>query len=302
MTDHRKAMVLAAFAADSLALGAHWIYDTKEIVDRFGRVEQLLPPVPDSYHSTKKKGDFTHYGDQMLVLLRSLADKGQFDLTDFSEKWRALFADYDGYVDGATRKTLAYYEKGKPPEAAGSHTPDFAGAARIAPLVYRYANDVIALASAVRNQTMMTHNDAATLDTAEFFARVTVKVLAGTAPVQAIQNLVEDEAFEMSPVSMWVADGLKHASDDTVAAVKRFGQACETNQVFPGVIQLIAKYEDNPEDALVQAVMAGGESAARGIMTATVLAAHAGLDAIPAPWIDGMNKKDDILTLLSRLD
>ena len=31
MTPQTTAMVLASFAADSLALGAHWIYDTDEI-------------------------------------------------------------------------------------------------------------------------------------------------------------------------------------------------------------------------------------------------------------------------------
>jgi hypothetical protein len=44
MTTQATAMVLASFAADSLALGAHWIYDTAEIDRRFGRVDRLLKP------------------------------------------------------------------------------------------------------------------------------------------------------------------------------------------------------------------------------------------------------------------
>ena len=31
MKDNIKAMVMAAFAADSLALGVHWIYDPRQI-------------------------------------------------------------------------------------------------------------------------------------------------------------------------------------------------------------------------------------------------------------------------------
>ena len=47
MVDKRKAMVLASFVGDSLALGAHWIYDVFEIIhpaglmDREGRVDGM---------------------------------------------------------------------------------------------------------------------------------------------------------------------------------------------------------------------------------------------------------------------
>jgi hypothetical protein len=34
-------MVLASFAADSLALGVHWNYDTDKIKKNFGRVDTL---------------------------------------------------------------------------------------------------------------------------------------------------------------------------------------------------------------------------------------------------------------------
>ena len=54
MTTQATAMVLASFAADSLALGAHWIYDTGEIDRRFGRVEGLLKPPAD--RSEERRG------------------------------------------------------------------------------------------------------------------------------------------------------------------------------------------------------------------------------------------------------
>ena len=66
MNDKVQAMVLASFIGDSLALAAHWIYDTEKIAREFGRVESFITPKPDSYHPTKRKGQFTHYGDQAL--------------------------------------------------------------------------------------------------------------------------------------------------------------------------------------------------------------------------------------------
>jgi ADP-ribosylglycohydrolase len=80
MKENARVMVLGSFLADSLSLGVHWIYDVNRIKKEFGRVENLLKPLPDSYHPTKDRGEFTHYGDQMLVLLESVSAKGRFDL------------------------------------------------------------------------------------------------------------------------------------------------------------------------------------------------------------------------------
>jgi hypothetical protein len=79
MQDKAEAMILASFAADSLALGVHWIYDIGEIDRKFGRVEGMLKPLENSYHATKDLGEFTHYGDQTLALLESIVASSRFD-------------------------------------------------------------------------------------------------------------------------------------------------------------------------------------------------------------------------------
>ncbi len=67
MNDKAKAMVLASFAADALALGVHWIYNTNVIDKKWGRVEDYIKPQRPTFHPTKELGEFTHYGDQTLV-------------------------------------------------------------------------------------------------------------------------------------------------------------------------------------------------------------------------------------------
>ena len=56
MKDNARAAVMASLAADSLALGVHWIYDARKIKSDHGRVDRLLAPGQDSYHSTKQRG------------------------------------------------------------------------------------------------------------------------------------------------------------------------------------------------------------------------------------------------------
>lgn len=300
MEDKAKALVMASFAADSLALGVHWIYDPKLIESQFGSVESLLKPSPETFHKTKDRGEFTHYGDQMLVLLESVAEKGSFDLTDFSHRWQKLFDGYDGYIDGATRNTLANYQAGKLPENAGSRSGDLAGASRIAPLVCIYRDDPEPLAKNAIAQTRMTHTDPATVESAEYFARVTQAVLKGATPIEAMTSVAEDY-FDISMVSAWLQKGLATVERDSVNVIGDFGRSCHTGEMFPGVVHLIAKYENNLKEALVQCVMAGGDNAARGALVGMVLGAHLGMEALPRQWVEGMKAREKIAKLLSRI-
>ena len=79
MMDNAKAMVVGAFVGDALALGAHWIYDTRAIRDRIGVVDRMLDPPENGFHPNRRKGQQTHYGDQMFWLLTYMAENGGFD-------------------------------------------------------------------------------------------------------------------------------------------------------------------------------------------------------------------------------
>lgn len=301
MREKVTAMVMASFLGDSLALGAHWIYDTGEIKRRFGRVDDLLPPPRDSYHSTKTRGEFTHYGDQAFILLESMSPQRAFNLEEFSQRWKRLFADYQGYYDQATRGTLQNFSRGRSPRDSGTPSLDLAGASRIAPLVFRYREDLESLIQHAREQTQMTHNHPLVIDSAEFFSRVVYGVLGGESPVSVMEGVISRH-FTDSPLSGWVLEGIGSRDMESVQAIMGFGQSCHTDQAFPGVVHLIARYESDLQEALVQSVMAGGDSAARGMLVGMILGAHLGSKALPATWISGLARGEEIMKLLDSLN
>jgi len=298
MTSQTRAMVLASFAADAHALGAHWIYDTKRIAREIGRVDTLLKPLPDSFHANKEAGDFTHYGDQTVVLLESLAARGGFHLDDFWQRWQDLFASYGGYLDQATKATLRNIESGKGPEDCGSFSDEMAGAARIAPLVSMYAADPDTLEEAVQAQTRMTHNNPVVIQSAVFFARTARRVLEGMSPSAAME--AEAGGFPNSPIARWVGEGIRSRENDSIEVIRRFGQTCHSEQAFPSAVHIIARHENDLKEALVQSVMAGGDSAGRGLLIGMVLGAHLGEEAIPNEWLEGLKKGAVIRAALNR--
>ena len=301
MQDKPKAMVLASFAADSLALGVHWIYNTNVIDKKFGRVERFMKPERPTYHPTKDLGEFTHYGDQSLILLESVCACSGFDLSDFSHRWQKLFATYDGYVDGATKGTLENLASGKTPAESGSGSDDLAGASRIAALVYRYHNDLPALIAGARAQTAFTHHHEAVVESAAFFATITDQILTGASPTAAIEQTLKEVQHSES-MREWIQMGLASVAQNSRQAISDFGQMCEIQAAFPSVIHLIAKYENDLKTALIDNGMAGGDSAGRGLLVGMVLGAHLGLEAIPPEWLQDMKARKDIVDMLQRID
>lgn len=300
MKAHARAMVLASFAADSLALGVHWIYSTEKIAKDFGRVEEFLDPAPGSFHPARKKGEFTHYGDQAFVLLESLAAQGRFDPDDFSQRWQRLFLGYQGYIDQATRETLKNLSNGLAPLEAGSSSNDLSGASRIAPLVALLHDREEDLAVMARTLTAMTHQDRLTVDAGEFFSRVCARVLRGASPDAAL-GAVAGERFRATELEELVHAGMDSCGRQSVDAIKAFGQTCHAPDALPGVVHLICRYPGDLKEALVQAVIAGGDSAARGMAVGMVLGAHLGEEAIPPSWVTGLKKASEIKAVLDAL-
>jgi len=300
MTENRiRAAVIGAFVADALSLGVHWVYNTGVIDKKFGRVEQYFDPLT-SYHKGKKAGDFTHYGDQMLVLLESVISGGGFDAHRFADIWRTFFADYDGYFDKATQTTLEKMDDGRGLTDSASDSDELAGASRMAALVPVYSDNLEELVSAARAQTRITHNNDRVILSADFFARSVFAVIGGQPPQAAMQATL-DTHFSDSSIASLITMGLESRDRDTRETIAEWGQMCSVEAGLPGAVHLITRYADDFKTAMVENVMAGGDSSARGMIAGMVLGAAHGMEVIPEPWQAGMTASQRINTLLDHL-
>ncbi len=300
MKELRDKMIYGAFIGDALSLGVHWIYSSKEIAVKHGKVKEYIDPSGSLYHKSKNTGEQTHYGDQMMVLLESLAAEKGFNREKFSTAWRDFFKGYKGYFDGATKTTLGNLDKGDPFQDAGSSSNDLAGAARIAPLVYLYYDDEETLVRYAREQTALTHRDPLVVDAAGFFAQAASLILRGVHPQEAVEKTSKDK-FTGSIISEWVKQGIAGAAEESVEALNSFGLTCHINHAFPGVIQVIAKYYNNFTGGISESVSAGGDNAARSIVAGMILGASASSGEIPENWLKGLAAGGRIDTFINSL-
>lgn len=301
MQTRRTAMLMGSFIGDALALGAHWVYNTNVIDRKFGEAVDRYQTPLTSYHSGKTAGHFTHYGDQMLVLLEATAAEGGYAPEPFAQRWQAFFQTYEGYFDKATKTTLENMRQAPGLLGRGSSSDDLAGAARLAPLVYRYWRRPQDLESHARSQTAVTHDNEQVVEAAGFLADVTVAVLNGDAPGDGVARVLDARAFS-DTLRALVAKGLDSRGENTRETIAAFGQMCSVQAALPSAFHLIASYESDFKRALVENVLAGGDSAARGLVVGMVLGAHLGINAIPENWRTQLAAANRIQALAAAID
>lgn len=270
-----------AFCADAYALGPHWEYNTRNIEDASLNWEGYNNPVT-KYHGDKEAGDFTHYGDQSMWLLKAIADKSSFDPASFGQIWMDEMQTYSGYLDHATTETLENFKKGADWTSCGSESMDFSAVGRVAPLLLILGDKPEALKEAFIAQTGLTHNSKAVVEAAGFFADLVTALLEGKELRASLQSIASGYS---RTIQDWVEKGMDSSSKKkTSLVIKKFGQACSIDHVFPGIIHLITKYTDDYRLAMEENAKAGGDSAARGMSVGMILGIINGEEAIPENW------------------
>ena len=106
--DRVRGAIWGQLVGDAYCLGTHWIYDLDELKRTFpGGVQGFETPAASHYHAGKVAGDSTHYGDAALLLLQSVAERGQVEATNFGRRFVARFGSpgYRGYLDHSMKDT-----------------------------------------------------------------------------------------------------------------------------------------------------------------------------------------------------
>jgi ADP-ribosylglycohydrolase len=290
--------VWGALAADALALAPHWIYDPAEIARRWGETADFQAPEAGSYHAGKAAGDQTHYGEQTLVLLESLAGNGgAFVMEDFARRWREWAENAHAYKDHATKETLAHLQEGQGLTRASSGSTELGGAIRIAPLLAALREEEgPVMLGAARAQTALTHGPIVT-EAAELLTNAVLLLMRGVSLRGALQGAVA-LPYRQLPAEEYLRRGIAASERPVVEAVQELGASCDLGKALPSALAILWRHGDDPETALIRNVMAGGDSAARGMFLGTLLGAAHGRRGLPARWIAGLRARGEVEAFL----
>ena len=292
LTNKQSGLLFGSYCADALSLGVHWIYDANELAQKHGRITHYKPPGTDSYHPHKQAGDQGHVGDQALCLLNFLLKEKIWDPSGFMDDWLGMWPDYNDYVDGATKTTLANIQNQTDKTQGGSDSVEIAGPARIAPLIVFLSNSSEnKVVKAAVEQTMLTHRSKEAEESAIFLAKAGYRLMHGANLLDTLNETAPAWAREK-------ADGV--LSENSVDAISKLGPACSISSALPSVLYLALKYEDDIERALRENATAGGGNCARGLVLGMLLGAANGMTSIPNHWVENLKARTDLVDFLNQ--
>lgn len=285
--------VIGALIQDKYTLGLHWIYDTDKVKEYYKEDVDCFDVQKDSYHTTKTKGDFTHYGDILVHFMEYMSNVDQLDVASYYESFVAWMSEYHGYKDHATKMVIDNFNNGN---YKGSDSDELGGLVKISPILLRYADQPQLAKLYAIAFTKATHDHPIPVTLATFFTDLVYNLQSDMILTQAI-----DEAMRSMP--MMIVDLYSKAKDvielEPVEAIKELGQACPSEMAFPSVIYLLLKYQNDAEAIFRANVLAGGDSAARGMMLGMVLGASG---YINEESLETMNQKNHVLDLLGSIN
>lgn len=290
-------LLFSAFAADALCLGPHWIYDSAEISRLYSSGLTRYDAPHSKYHPGKRAGDFTHYGDQTLALLRSIATRGGFDAEGWKADWSRFWSQNTvSYRDGATRQTLDHLTHGSS-DPSDSH--DLGGASRIAPILAAHQNDSLDFRiTATRAQTALTHGDPRVHDAAELFTRW-VDAIAQSQPLPTALETACAAPYSALDAPAILQTARNYAAGSPQKAAASLGLSCNVLEALPLTLCLALHFADQPRAALVTNALLGGDSAARALLLGLVMGAAHGQVWLPPAWLEDLNAHQEIKALLN---
>jgi ADP-ribosyl-[dinitrogen reductase] hydrolase len=311
-----RGAVWGQFVGDAAALGSHWIYDLGELEQTFpGGPVGFEKPRPGHYHWGRQPGDQTHYGDGALVLLDVLGEHGSFDARVFGAAFVSAFEEhhYDGYVDKATKGTLANFAAFRREHPSGDY--DFQRGAnddqpatqtRLSVLVARYNEVPLGeLLEVVDALTLVTQDNAVARADARFAALLLRYLIDGSSVEEAVDDAL-DYLGDIDPVGFklvgeQVNSARRATGVDTIEATLAFGQSCPLEHTVPAALQVLFSFPDDFEPAIAATLRAGGDNAARASMVGSWLGARLGVDCIPAHWRSRLSNEQEISNGIGRI-
>ena len=302
--DRARGALLGVACGD--ALGRPVEFKSAEIISRdYDRLTEMV----GGGTWNKPAGTVTDDTDQMLCIARSLVERGGFDARDIAERfveWYELGPFDIGNMNVDALKRLrgneeswqevgeAVYEDLRDVPNAGAGN---GSVMRCAPVALAYSDDHDSLFHASVASSWITHADPRCTYGCVLLNRVIADLLKGNET--DVEDAVEfcRERADDEPGTEELFDAVEDVRALDASALSNSGYVVDTVQSS----LYYALTADTFEDAVVEAVNAGGDTDTVGAVTGAVAGARFGASEVPERWTDEIDEADEILRLSEEL-
>jgi ADP-ribosylglycohydrolase len=216
VADRASGAVMGALIGEALGVGPHWYYDLNEMRRDYGDwISGYTDAKPDRYHAGLRAGQLSQPGIILIMLLRSLVEKGAYDESDFCRRLdEELFPLLDGnpmsgpggYTSQSIREAWRRrVQEGKSWKETGGHADTTEAAERALVLAARYAKAPRKVAKTVSSNCLLTQADEAIVAMTTAYCCVLALLVSGerldSALSDKLMDLVEDGSLPFHAVT-----------------------------------------------------------------------------------------------------
>ncbi|WP_114579050.1 ADP-ribosylglycohydrolase family protein [Saliphagus sp. LR7] len=267
-----------------------------------GRVTKMLA---NGTHG-QPAGTITDDTEMALCIARSLADNGEFDPADIADRFVEWKASGPFDIGIMTSSALQRIQDGESWEEAGQNewetSPEGSNAGngslmRCAPYAIAFRDDPDRLVEVSRQSSAITHADPRCQWSCALFNRT-------------LANLLTDEERPLATATTALESGLPEEVLGAVEPVleSRHGQQANVDLENSGYVITTLQAglyhgltAGTAEEAIVDAVMMGGDTDTIGAVAGAVAGTRFGVDALPERWPDSLSARDELDMLASQL-
>lgn len=243
-----------------------------------------------------------------------------------------------GYTSQSMREAWQLrVQAGQPWGQVGGYADNTEAAERVLAIAVRYATQPDALAQHASSNTVLTQVDptVGAMTTAYasalgllvagegFDAQISGKLMAlvreGKLPFHSLTQPGADAVppgaaaprqagHYASPDALLGMGSIARMAVDPDVSIKPawkvaqlYGLPCSVYHQFPAAYYLAARFDDDFEAAVLNAVNSGGQNMARAMLTGALVGAMVGIDGIPRRFIEGLERGEAYMELSSRL-
>jgi ADP-ribosylglycohydrolase len=197
--DRVSGAIMGALIGDALGLGCHWYYDLAELRKDYGAwINGYTTPKPDRYHGGMKAGQLSQTGLIFVMLLRSVAQHGEYREEDFTRRLdEELFPLLDGtpvygpggYTSQSIREAYRRrVQEKKTWRETGGHADTTEAAERAIVLAAHYASYPRKVAETVSSNCLLTQGDEAIVAMTTAYNVVLSRLIAGDKLTPSISD------------------------------------------------------------------------------------------------------------------
>lgn len=275
-------------------------FSALEIQRAFGRVVDMLPAPEHHFHHGLRAGQYTDDTEETLILAESIIEAQGFSGDVFAEhliRWGSAWVLDERLNRGVgitTRSAIENMLSGKPWQDAGVSIDTCGAAMRAAPVGLVYHWDLSMVTRYSELQSIVTHRSRAARAGAVAVA-VGVALSLLDLPRMKILEVSAETASRISPElgrKLEEARILHQSGRDPSDALELLGTSPSVHDAVPSAFYCFVHLD--PEDALVEAVNAGGDTDSVASIAGALAGARYGTSWIPERWLLHLENRDRI--------